>query len=60
MECPKCCGLMVTQTFFSQFFNFEGWKCLNCGKVIERKENNIKDSAFSIFYQRQKSKEQEN
>jgi hypothetical protein len=50
---------MVTQTFFSQFFNFEGYKCLNCGKVIERKENNIRDSAFSIFYQRQKSKEQE-
>lgn len=58
MECPKCNGLMVIQSFFSQFFNFEGFKCLNCGKVIEKKENNVRDSAFSIFYQTQKAKDQ--
>lgn len=58
MECPKCGGLMVTQTFFSHFINFEGWKCLNCGKVIEKREDTLRDSAFSIFYQRQKSRNQ--
>lgn len=58
MKCPKCQGLMIMQTFFNHFINFEGWKCLNCGKIIEKKENTIKDNAFSIFYQRQKTKEE--
>ena len=49
---------MVMQSFFDHFINFEGCKCLNCGKVIERRENSIKDDAFSIFYQRQKLKKQ--
>lgn len=56
MWCPKCKGLMVMQSFFDHFINFEGWKCLNCGKIIEKRENTIKDDAFSIFYQRQKLK----
>lgn len=56
MRCPKCCGLMVMQSFFDHFINFEGWKCLNCGKIVEKRENTIKDDAFSIFYQRQKLK----
>jgi hypothetical protein len=56
MRCPKCLGLMVMQSFFDHFINFEGWKCLNCGKIIEKRENTIKDDAFSIFYQRQKLK----
>ena len=56
MKCPKCDGLMVMQSFFDHFINFEGWKCLNCGKIIEKKEHTIKDNAFSIFYQRQKIK----
>ena len=38
VECKKCGGLMVLQSFFDHFLNFEGWKCLNCGKVIVRKE----------------------
>ena len=58
MKCPKCQGLMVLQAFFNHFINFEGWKCLNCGKVVEKKENTLKDNAFSIFYQRQKTKDQ--
>lgn len=58
MKCPKCEGLMIKQTFFNHFINFEGWKCLNCGKIVEKKENTIKDNAFSIFYQRQKNKDQ--
>ena len=57
MKCPKCQGLMVLQAFFNHFINFEGWKCLNCGKIVEKKENTLKDNAFSIFYQRQKTKD---
>ena len=57
MKCPKCKGLMISQSFFNHFINFEGWKCLNCGKIIEKKENTIKDDVFSIFYQREKSKD---
>lgn len=56
MKCPKCNGLMVMQSFFDHFINFEGWKCLNCGKIIEKKENTLKDDVFGIFYQRQKSR----
>ena len=29
---------MVLQSFFDHFLNFEGWKCLNCGKIIVKKE----------------------
>ncbi|MCB9492972.1 MAG: hypothetical protein H6679_01735 [Epsilonproteobacteria bacterium] len=56
MKCPKCAGLMVMQSFFDHFINFEGWKCLNCGKIFEKRDNAIKDDAFSVFYQRQKIK----
>ena len=58
MKCPKCDGLMMMQTFFNHFINFEGWKCLNCGKIVEKKENLLKENAFSLFYQRQKAKDQ--
>jgi DNA-directed RNA polymerase subunit RPC12/RpoP len=58
MRCPKCGGLMLMQSFFDHFINFEGWKCLNCGKIIEKRENTIKDDSFGIFYQRQKLKRQ--
>jgi len=51
---------MIMQSFFNHFINFEGWKCLNCGKIIEKKENTIKDDVFSIFYQRQKNKDGHN
>jgi hypothetical protein len=56
MKCKKCSGLMVLQSFFDNFLNFEGWKCINCGKVIPRKEKTIELDAFSIFYQQQKCK----
>lgn len=52
--------MMVMQSFFNQSINFEGWKCLNCGNVIERKKNAIKTDAFGIFYQRQKIKDEGN
>lgn len=60
MECPKCQGLMIPLTFSNKLVNFEGWKCVNCGKIIEKKENQIRDSAFSLFYQREKSRDQGN
>jgi len=56
MKCKKCDGLMVMQSFFDHFLNFEGWKCLNCGKVVVKKEKTIEYDSFSIFYQQQKCK----
>ncbi len=59
MKCTKCEGLMVFQTFFDHFFNFNAWKCINCGKIVVRKEKAIEFDAFSIFYQQQqKNKKQ--
>ena len=49
MKCKKCDGLMVLQSFFDHFLNFDGWKCLNCGKIIVKKEKSIEFDAFSIF-----------
>jgi hypothetical protein len=46
---------MVLQSFFDQFLNFEGWKCLNCGKIIAIKEKALEIDAFSVFYQQQKA-----
>jgi ssDNA-binding Zn-finger/Zn-ribbon topoisomerase 1 len=54
MKCKKCGGLMVLQAFFDHFLNFDGWKCLNCGKIILRKEKSIEFDAFSVFYQQSK------
>ena len=56
MKCIKCAGLMIKQAFFDHFLNFEGWKCLNCGKIITRKEQVIEIDAFRVFYQQQKCK----
>jgi len=56
MKCKKCGGLMVLQSFFDHFLNFDGWKCLNCGKVVLKKEKTLEFDAFSIFYQQQKCK----
>ena len=56
MKCKKCGGLMVLQSFFDHFLNFEGWKCLNCGKIIVKKAKTIESDSFSIFYQQQKCK----
>lgn len=55
MKCSKCDGLMVLQSFFDNFLNFDAWKCLNCGKIIAKKEKTIEFDAFSIFYQQNKN-----
>ena len=56
MKCKKCGGLMVLQTFFDHFFNFDGWKCLNCGRVIPKKEKTLEYDAFSLFHHQLKHK----
>lgn len=58
MKCTKCSGLMVEQSFFDNLVNFNGWKCLNCGKIITRKEKTIEYDALSLFYQQQKCNNQ--
>ncbi len=47
---------MVLQSFFDHFLNFDGWKCLNCGRVALRKEKHIENDAFTVFYQQQKNR----
>jgi len=47
---------MIQQSFFDHFLNFEGWKCLNCGKVSLKKENTLEHDHFGIFLQQQKHK----
>ena len=54
MKCKKCDGHMELQSFFDHFLNFDGWKCLNCGKIIPRKEKAMEYDAFGMFYQQQK------
>lgn len=56
MKCSKCSGFMINQTFSNQFLKIEGWKCVNCGKIIEKKENSVKDTSFNLFYQKEKVK----
>lgn len=54
MKCTKCSGLMVLQSFVDNLIDFNGWKCLNCGKIITKKERVIETDAFASFYQQQK------
>lgn len=56
MKCKKCGGLMVLQSFFDHLLNFDGWKCLNCGKIVLKKDKSIEFDTFSIFYQQHKCK----
>lgn len=55
MKCTKCEGLMVLQSLFDNSVNYDAWKCLNCGKIISKKEKTIEFDAFSIFYQQNKN-----
>lgn len=47
---------MVAQSFFDHFLNFEGWKCLNCGKIALKKEKTLEYDHFGVFLQQQKCK----
>ena len=35
MKCQKCGGLMVFQTFYQISESFNGWRCINCGEIID-------------------------
>lgn len=40
MGCPRCKGLMVPDRFLdlrddTGSLKFEGWRCVNCGEVID-------------------------
>ncbi len=37
MKCPKCGGLMVYQRFDNNSMTFYGWKCLNCGSIVDKR-----------------------
>lgn len=58
MKCSKCNGLMVFQTFFDHFLNFNAWKCVNCGKIVVKKEKTIEFDALRTLYQQHKCKKQ--
>ena len=35
MKCPKCNGLMYTESFSDFMLAFDIWKCINCGALID-------------------------
>lgn len=56
MECPRCHGFMVIQSFFEATAELDSWKCLNCGNILTKKTNTIEFDSYSIFYQQEKNK----
>jgi hypothetical protein len=47
---------MILQSFVDQCLNVDGWKCLNCGRVVARKEKVMEPDMFGIYYQQHKNK----
>lgn len=48
-RCSRCDGLMVNQCFFDRIMYFNGWKCCNCGDIVDEViSNNRSMKAFSI------------
>jgi hypothetical protein len=35
MECKKCKGLMIEEPYSDYFLVCHGWKCLNCGEIVD-------------------------
>ncbi len=36
-KCPKCGGYMIYDKFYDETGDFFwGWKCINCGKIIDQ------------------------
>ena len=33
--CPRCNGRMVPQDFFGREGRFSGWRCVNCGEIVD-------------------------
>ncbi len=54
MECPRCNGLMISQSLVHALSDPEAWKCINCGNIISRKEKNLEFDSFTLFHQQKK------
>jgi hypothetical protein len=35
MRCPRCKGIMAYEKFLSNFDRFYGWRCVQCGEIID-------------------------
>jgi transcription elongation factor Elf1 len=56
MECPRCNGLMVLQSFFQAMTELDSWKCVNCGNILIKKTNTIEFDSYSLFYHQEKNR----
>ena len=36
MFCPKCSGRMTFERFQEFSDSFDGWRCVNCGEILDR------------------------
>lgn len=56
MNCPKCTGYIVQETFFESGHSYEGWRCINCGKVVVKHTHELQHDQYGQFvYQRRMS-----
>lgn len=35
MRCPRCRGLMTFEKFLNKLEFFLGWRCINCGEIVD-------------------------
>lgn len=35
MRCPRCHGLMYFEKFLNKLEFFNGWRCINCGEIVD-------------------------
>lgn len=35
MKCPRCHGSMVYDRFFNHCENYQAWRCINCGQILD-------------------------
>lgn len=35
MRCPRCHGLMAYERFMNKLEFFLGWRCVNCGEIVD-------------------------
>lgn len=35
MRCPRCHGRMIYDHFFSRCENYQAWRCINCGQILD-------------------------
>jgi hypothetical protein len=49
MKCEKCGGYVEKQEFFESGLSCQGWKCLNCCKIVMIREKELKHDEFRHF-----------